>query len=168
MNEKGQSKFEERLNQIIGSDDGLSTALDSLDDVAQERLPIEVNYAEISTRVVDPEGAKGDLVDDYTYTRNILYGLIERGTQALEGALMVARESEHPRAYEVTSTIMKNVSEMAKDLMSLQKTISEAKGGGAKAAPTPTTVTNIQNNINVSPDNIKDINGMLDLLGDTE
>jgi hypothetical protein len=39
--------------------------------------------------------------DDFKYSRENLYNVIERGQDALEGILQVAQESQHPRAYEV-------------------------------------------------------------------
>ena len=48
---------------------------------------------------------------DYKYTRNTLYGLVERGQDAIEGILDLAKESEHPRTYEVAGQLIKTVSE---------------------------------------------------------
>lgn len=62
-----------------------------------------------------------DLEDDYDLARRTLREVITKGSSALDDALMLARSSEHPRAYEVTGQIMKTVSDVAKDLLSLQK-----------------------------------------------
>ena len=48
--------------------------------------------------------------NDYEYSRETYYELIEKGKDALENMIEVARESEHPRAYEVLATMIKNVS----------------------------------------------------------
>jgi len=58
---------------------------------------------------------------DYDYSRETYYELIERGKDALENMIDVARESEHPRAYEVLSTLIKNVSDVNDKLMDLNK-----------------------------------------------
>jgi parvulin-like peptidyl-prolyl isomerase len=62
-----------------------------------------------------------DVEDDYALARRTLREVITKGSSALDDALMLARSSEHPRAYEVTGQIMKTVSDVAKDLLSLQK-----------------------------------------------
>jgi predicted transcriptional regulator len=58
---------------------------------------------------------------DYEYSRDTYYELIDKGKDALENMIEVARESEHPRAYEVLSTLMKNVSDINDKLMDLNK-----------------------------------------------
>lgn len=59
--------------------------------------------------------------NDYDYSRDTLYELIEKGKDALENMIEVARESEHPRAYEVLSGLIKNVSDTNDKLMDLNK-----------------------------------------------
>lgn len=61
------------------------------------------------------------LNNDYNYSRETLYDLIEKGKDALENMIEVARESEHPRAYEVLSGLIKNVSDVNDKLMDLNK-----------------------------------------------
>jgi hypothetical protein len=56
---------------------------------------------------------------DYDYARENFYNVIEKGTQALEDMLDVAKASEHPRAYEVVSTIMKTLVDANKDLVAM-------------------------------------------------
>lgn len=75
---------------------------------------------------------------DYDYSRMNHYSLIERGSEALDGILAVAKESQHPRAYEVAATMMKNLSDMTDKLILLQKQKQEME---RIANPTPTQVT---------------------------
>lgn len=56
---------------------------------------------------------------DYDYARTNFYNVIEKGTQALEDMLDVAKASEHPRAYEVVSTLMKTLVDANKDLVTM-------------------------------------------------
>lgn len=56
---------------------------------------------------------------DYKYARENFYNVIEKGTDALEQMLDVARASEHPRAYEVVSTLMKTLVDANKDLVKM-------------------------------------------------
>lgn len=59
--------------------------------------------------------------DDADFARENIRTLIEKGNLAVDGILDVARESEHPRAYEVAATLIKNLSDLNKDLMEIQK-----------------------------------------------
>ena len=59
--------------------------------------------------------------NDYDYSRDTYYQLIEKGKDALEDMIEVARSSEHPRAYEVLSGMIKNVSDVNDRLMDLNK-----------------------------------------------
>ena len=58
---------------------------------------------------------------DYEYSRDTYYELIEKGRESLDLMIEVARESEHPRAFEVLSGMIKNVSDVTDRLMDLQK-----------------------------------------------
>jgi len=58
---------------------------------------------------------------DYDYARTNFYNIIETGTEALEQMLDVAKASEHPRAYEVVSTIMKTLVDANKDLVGMSE-----------------------------------------------
>ena len=64
---------------------------------------------------------KDNVSNDYDYSRETYYELIEKGKDALENMIEVARESEHPRAYEVLATMIKNVSDVHDRLMDLNK-----------------------------------------------
>ena len=58
---------------------------------------------------------------DYDQSRDTYYDLIEKGRESLELMIEVARESEHPRAFEVLSGMIKNISDVNDRLMDLQK-----------------------------------------------
>ena len=76
-----------------------------------------------------------DREKDYEYTRAELYRLIDQGQEAGQGALEVAQESGHPRAYEVATNAMKQVADMTDKLMDLQKKVKdldEEKKGPSK------------------------------------
>jgi len=59
--------------------------------------------------------------NDYEYSRDTLFDLINKGRNALEDMIEVARESEHPRAFEVLSGLIKNVADVNDKLMDLNK-----------------------------------------------
>jgi len=112
--------------------------MNNLEDNMEELLNVEVSET--------PEGGcakrKDQLRDvsedrdkDYEYTRGELYSLIDQGQEAVRGALEVAQESGHPRAYEVATNAMKQVADMTDKLMDLQKKVKdldEEKKGPSK------------------------------------
>lgn len=64
---------------------------------------------------------------DYDKSRETYYDLIEKGQDALSMMMEVARESEHPRAYEVLSGMIKNISDVNDKLMDLNKKNKDIK-----------------------------------------
>lgn len=74
---------------------------------------------------------------DADYVRSNYYGLIEKGNEALDGILEVAKQSQHPRAYEVAANMIKNMSDVTEKLMTLQKQRKELE------TPEQTAATNI-------------------------
>lgn len=62
-----------------------------------------------------------NIKSDYDYSRETLFDLINKGRDALEEMIEVARESEHPRAFEVLSGLIKNVADVNDKLMDLNK-----------------------------------------------
>ena len=64
---------------------------------------------------------ENNLKDDYEYSRETYYDLLAKGRESLELMIEVARESEHPRAFEVLSGMMKNMADINDKLMDLNK-----------------------------------------------
>lgn len=64
---------------------------------------------------------KKDIKDDYEFSREVYRDLITKGTYSLDTLAELARESEHPRAFEVLSTSIKNLGDVTDKLMTLQK-----------------------------------------------
>ena len=62
-----------------------------------------------------------DVSDDFTVARNNIRNIIERGDDALECALELAKESEHPRTYEVVGQLIKVLVDANKDLLNIHK-----------------------------------------------
>ena len=63
--------------------------------------------------------------DDYEYTRETLYDLIEKGREGIEEMIEVARQSEHPRAYEVLAGLIKDTAQTSEKLMDLHRKIQQ-------------------------------------------
>ena len=81
-----------------------------------------------------------DVTKDYEYSRGQLYNLISKGQEAVQGALEVAQESGHPRAYEVAVNAMKQVADMNDKLIDLQQKMKNLNKEDKKSSPT--TVNN--------------------------
>ena len=97
-------------------------------------MSLEENMEEIlnisAEPVVDKPPVKVEKTDDdrqkdYEYTRGELYTLIDHGQEAVRGALEVAQESGHPRAYEVAVAAMKHVADMTEKLQDLHKKMKD-------------------------------------------
>lgn len=66
-----------------------------------------------------------DTEDDYQLARRTLRSLIMKGDSTLDDMINLARNSEHPRSFEVAGQLMKTMSDMTKDLLDLQKKVKE-------------------------------------------
>jgi len=66
-----------------------------------------------------------DKNSDYEYTRETLYDLIEKGREGIEEMIEVARQSEHPRAYEVLAGLIKDTAQTSEKLMDLHRKIQQ-------------------------------------------
>ena len=103
--------------------------MSKVDERIDELLDIQGEIVEVEKRL--PTLAKGSYTkqeeqsSDYKYSREVFYGLVERGQDAIEGILDIARESEHPRVYEVAGQLIKTVSETTEKLIDLQAKMKE-------------------------------------------
>ena len=89
------SKIDDKLNEVLGI----------AEDVTYENeVPKKV-----STEVIVPEDKDPDI--DFETGRKNLYNLLDKGNEAIDGILNLAKEGEHPRAYEVAGQLIKTVSE---------------------------------------------------------
>ena len=76
------------------------------------------------TRILPKTEGKDDDID-YNYARENYYNLIERNQDAVEEMLEIAKQSEHPRAFEVVGQLIKSGLDANKELMALHKTKKE-------------------------------------------
>ena len=94
-------------------------------------VPTSEIKPESTTRVIPQNGKDDDI--DYNYARENYYNLIERNQDAVEEMLEIAKQSEHPRAFEVVGQLIKSGLDANKELMALHKTkkeLSIEKSGG--------------------------------------
>ena len=90
--------------------------------MVQPVAPIEVNE-------------HADIDDDFATARNNLHQIIHKGNDALEEALLVAKSSEHPRAFEVVGGLIKTLVDANKDLLDIQKKLKDLKKVEDEKAP---------------------------------
>ena len=105
MSEK--TNFEVSVEQALGLPE-------SSPPMVQKVEPIEVK----ETAGID---------DDFATARNNLHQIIHKGNDALEEALLVAKTSEHPRAFEVVGQLIKTLVDANKDLLDMQKKLKDLK-----------------------------------------
>ena len=113
------------------------TVDDRIDEILEitSLVPTPEMAPEPSARIIPKAGKDDDI--DYNYARENYYNLIERNQDAVEEMLEIAKQSEHPRAFEVVGQLIKSGLDANKELMALHKTKKELnieKG--------PTQVTN--------------------------
>ena len=111
-------------------DDKLNEVLNIAEEVLDKKE--EKNPLEIAKEPPVPIAPQNDDVDtDFDTGRGELYKLLEKGNEAIDGILALAKEGEHPRAYEVAGQLIKSQSEIAQNLLDLQdklKKIKDVKG----------------------------------------
>ena len=93
-----------------------------------------------NSEVVPYQVENGDDIEkDYEYQRENFYNLVEKGSSAIDGILELAKESEHPRTYEVAGNLIKQVAEVTEKLGDLQEKMRRLKEVPSNA---PKNVTN--------------------------
>ena len=96
----------------------------------KEAAPIKVNKS------------SEDKEKDYDYARGQRYNIVERMQEALEGAMEVAQQSDHPRAYEVCFNGAKSAAEVVEKIGDLHKKMADLN-----TEETKVTQNNVQNNV---------------------
>ena len=81
--------------------------------------------------------------NDFEYARRVKHDLLAKGSEALEDMMEVARSTEHPRAYEVLSNMMKNVGDVSDSLLDLHKKKKDYKKTDEMPALPGTTNNNV-------------------------
>ena len=119
------SKIDDKLNEVLG--------IAEVDKTYEN----EVLPKKISTEVMVPEDKDPDI--DFETGRKNLYNLLDKGNEAIDGILNLAKEGEHPRAYEVAGQLIKTVSEVSQNLLDLQEKLKKIKDVPDKG---PKNVTN--------------------------
>jgi len=101
-------KMNEKLSEVL---DVEPIQFDIVEPVVDNTTPV----------VTDTTPTGGVVDDDANFARCNIRNLIEKGNQAMDDLLNVAKASEHPRAYEVAAGLIKNLADLNKDLLEIQK-----------------------------------------------
>jgi len=113
------SKLEEKVNEILG--------------IEKKEPKVEKDFKAPVPRREDKNNP--DIDNDYKYSRENYYNLIERGQEAIDGILDIAREGQHPRAYEVAGQLIGQVAGTVDKLQDLQKKLKDLKELPKSASP---------------------------------
>jgi len=109
------NKLDDKVNEILGIKDNNKPTLESI---------VRIENPSVS-RIEDTN--KSDVDNDYKYSRDNYYDLIQKGQEAIEGILEIAKEGQHPRAYEVAGQLITNVAQTVDKLQDLQKKLKDLK-----------------------------------------
>jgi hypothetical protein len=90
----------------------------NLNEKLSEALDIELIELETTTEIVE---VKDSIEDDAEFARQNIRSLIAKGNDAASHIVEIAKQSEHPRAFEVAANMLKNLADMNKDLLEIQK-----------------------------------------------
>ena len=107
------SKLEDNVNEILGIEKKTEVAIKDFEQPAPVPRKVDEN--------------KNDIDNDYVNSRDNYYNLIDKGNQAIEGILDIAKEGQHPRAYEVAGQLIGQVAQTVDKLQDLQKKLKDLK-----------------------------------------
>ena len=110
------SNIDDKLNEVLN-------IAEQVLEKKEEKNPLEI-VKEPPVPVV-PEDDNPDT--DFETGRGELYKLLEKGNEAIDGILNLAKEGEHPRAYEVAGQLIKTQSEVAQNLLDLRDKLKKIK-----------------------------------------
>ena len=127
------SKLEDNVNDILGIEKKTEVAITDFEQPAP--VPRKIDET------------KSDVDNDYAHSRDNYYNLIDKGNEAIEGILDIAKEGQHPRAYEVAGQLISQVGQTVDKLQDLQKKLKDLK-----EVPNKTTA-NIKNALFVGSTN---------------
>ena len=135
------SKSEDKLNDIFDLPKQIKQEFNNeiVPELVSPKPVINETESEKLQNELEPITDKEDVDNDYENARKNFYSLINKGNTAIDGILNLAKESEHPRSYEVAGQLIKVVGDTTQELLKLQKNLKELKKVDDKA---PINVTN--------------------------
>ena len=115
------SKLEESVNEILGLEGKDKVTETPLEPPKEFKAPVQRKNGEVQIKI------DKDINTDYDYSRENYYNLIEKGQEAIQGILDIAKEGQHPRAYEVVGQLIGQVATSVDKLQDLQKKLKDLK-----------------------------------------
>lgn len=103
-------------------------------------IDCEIMKAEETAKEIKVASTGNQVKDDHEYARGNLYNLIEKGQEAINDILDVAKQTNHPRAYEVAGNLIKNVADITDKLLESQRKLKEISED--KSSKVPNIVNN--------------------------
>ena len=100
--------------------------LDLVEKVPKESVEI-LNTSEVLPTTINGEGEKDT---DFQYARENMYHIIERGRDAMDELLEIAKAEESPRAFEVFGQLLKNMTDSQEKLMELHQKKQKLESDG--------------------------------------
>ena len=93
--------------------------------------------------VVTKDDIKEKIDSDFTYAREQIYNVLVKSQEAVEDMVDIARQSQHPKSYEVLNGMLKTLADVATNLVDLQKKQQEImKMSGTQPSDQPQTINN--------------------------
>jgi hypothetical protein len=102
----------------------LNKTLSDVFDISPIPEEKKEKHSAVSVKYNQPD-LKQDLTDAYQQSKENLQGIIDQGKEAMEDILEIAKAGQHPRAFEVYGTLLKNMVDANKELLSIQKQMRE-------------------------------------------
>jgi hypothetical protein len=109
--------FDKKMSEVF---DVTPKKVTEVTEEKKEQLPALVKSEELDL--------KQDLSDAYEQSKENLQDIIEQGKDAMEEILNIAKAGQHPRAFEVYGTLMKNMVDANKELLAIQKQMRTMDG----------------------------------------
>ena len=115
------AKLEDSVNEILGLEGTNKVVPENLEPQKGFKPPVPRKNGEVPLKV------EKDINTDYDYSRESYYSIIEKGQEAIQGILDIAKEGQHPRAYEVVGQLIGQVGTTVDKLQDLQKKFKDLK-----------------------------------------
>ena len=121
--------------------------MSDIDNKLSEEFDLPIENSSMMKQILEPKeivpiNPQTDLEKDYTDIRRNIKNIISKGSEAIDGILNLASETESPRAYEVLSQMIKTVSDANKDLLEIHKKMKDIEG----VSPQNQSASTITNN----------------------
>ena len=122
------NNFDKNMAEIFDIDP-ISDPISDDPELKKVVLPVPLNS--------DEPDLKRDLNDAYATSKDNLIDFIDKGKDAMEELLCIAKAGQHPRAFEVFATLFKNMTDANDKLLDMQKKMREMDG---KKSPVGDTI----------------------------